>query len=110
MNRRRANAAWLLGAAALAVGCAAASPPPAVPVAPSPPVIARPAEPPPPEFPAVVVRVRKGESGFVAEVLDVRGAEPDPRPLDGDARRDAVRRLEHLLDGRATVVDGRGGS
>lgn len=110
MSRRRASAAGLLVATALALGCTAPPPEPAVPVAPPPPVAARPPEPPPPEFPAVVVRVRKGESGFVAEVLDVRGAEPDPRPLDGDARRDAVRRLEHLLEGRATVVDGRGGS
>lgn len=96
----------------LLVAACAPSPAPrlAVPVAPPAPELARPPEPPPPEFPAVVVRVREGEGGFVAEVLDVRGAEPDPRPLEGAARRDAVRKLEDLLGGRARVVDGPDGS
>jgi len=59
----------------------------------------------PPEFPAVVVRLKQIDGRFVAEVIDVRGADPDPRPLEGDARRDAVRRLETLLGDRARVVD-----
>lgn len=100
-------------AASLALLGACAATPPVEPgaAAPQPPVARESAatvvpEPPPPEFPAVVVRLRRIDNRFVAEIVDVRGAEPDPRPLVGEARRDAVRRLETLLGDRVRVVDG----